>query len=86
MARPRGFLLSAPAFRALLAAKGLTQRDIAGRSELSVQTISALYRHSTRASAPTAHAVARAIGVEPEALFPEMSGQFVPAPDEAVAS
>lgn len=86
MARPRGFLLSAPAFRALTTAKGITQRDVAARSELSTQTISALYRQTTRASAPTAHAVARAIAVEAEALFPEMSGQFVVAEDlEAVS-
>jgi transcriptional regulator with XRE-family HTH domain len=76
MARPKGYLLSAPAFRALLAANGITQRDVADRSGKSVTTISGLYRQDHRASAPTACSVAAAVGCEPSAIFPEMSGVF----------
>ena len=76
MARPKGFLLHPPAFRALLAAKGLAQRDIAERSGRSVTTISGLYKQNHRASAATAQSIATAIGCEAEAVFPEMSGQF----------
>lgn len=81
MARPKGSLLHTAAFRALLDAKGLTQKVIADRSGLSVQTISALCTQSTRASAPTAQAVASAVGCEAEALFPELSGQFAVSAD-----
>lgn len=76
MARPKGFLLHPPAFRALLAAKGITQKDVSDRSGMSVTTVSGLYRQDQRASAPTAQAIAGAIGCEAEAIFPQMSGQF----------
>jgi len=77
MARPKGFLLSPSAFRAILDAKGLTQKDIADRTGKTAQTISGLYRQDHRASAPMAQAIATAVGCEAEALFPELTGRFV---------
>lgn len=74
MPRPKGVLLDADTFQALLDARGMSQREVAERSGMSAQTISALYRRTTRASLATAEQVAAALGCAPAALFPELGG------------
>lgn len=62
--------------RALLNLQGLTMTQVAERSGRSLTTISGLMQADHRASAATALAVAEAVGVPAEALFPEIGGKF----------
>lgn len=76
MARPRGFRLNAAAMRAAMTLQGLNMTQVAERSGRGLTTISGLMQGDHRASAKTANAVSSAVGVEPEALFPEFGGRF----------
>jgi transcriptional regulator with XRE-family HTH domain len=85
MARPRGFRINSAAMRAVMTLQGLNMTQVAERSGKGLTTISGLMQADHRASAATARAVAEAVGVPIEAIFPEAGGKFAEV-DEVAGS
>lgn len=70
MPRPAGFALSRTAWDDILRLSGLTLTRVAELADVPRPTLSALLGGHNRASLPTAHKIASALGCHPETLFP----------------
>lgn len=82
MARPKGHLLSRPAWDDIVRITGTSLTEVASRSEVPRPTLSAIYGGHNGASVPMAHKIASALDVHPATLFPSLRATN----DEAVAS
>lgn len=72
MARPKGHRLSPKAWDDVLRFKGDTLTAVADRADIPRATVSGLVGGFHRASVPTAHKLANALGCDPETLFPTL--------------
>lgn len=73
MARPAGHLLHRPAWEDVLRLRGLSLTEVSDLAEIPRSTISSLLGGHHRASVPQAHKIARALGCNPETLFPTLT-------------
>lgn len=76
MARPKGYRLSASAWRDITKARGLSITEIAEVTDIQRATISGMVGGHARASLPMAQKLADALGCEIGTLFPLLSPQF----------
>jgi transcriptional regulator with XRE-family HTH domain len=81
VARPAGHPLNRHAWDDLLRLTGLSLTQVAELAELPRPTVSSLLGGHHKASTPTAHRIAAAIGCHPATLFPTLG----PTSIEAVA-
>lgn len=72
MARPSGHELSPTAWDDTLRLSGLSLTVAAERAEIPRATVSGLYHGHHKASVPTCHKLAAAVGVHPHTLFPTL--------------
>lgn len=75
MARPQGHTLSPEAFDDVLRLTGNTVTLVATRSGVPRATISSLLGGHHKASVPTTHKLAAALGVRPATLFPTLRAE-----------
>jgi transcriptional regulator with XRE-family HTH domain len=78
LGRPAGRLLFAEGFEALRAVKGLAKKDIAEEAGISPQFLADLLAYRAGASPEAQQAIADAMGLAIEALFPEATGWVGP--------
>jgi transcriptional regulator with XRE-family HTH domain len=76
MARPAGHPLNRSAWEDVLSLKGLTLTQVADLAEIPRATLSGLLGGHHKASVPTCHRIAAAIGVQPGTLFPTLSASI----------
>lgn len=81
MARPRGHLLSRPAWDDTIKHAGLTLADIEERTGIKRASISGLLGGHSRASTPNATKLAHTLGVHVETLFPTLLPRIVETDD-----
>lgn len=72
MPRPAGHLLNRDAWDDVLVLAGLTLSQVAELAEVPRPTLSSLLGGHHRASVPTAHRIATAVGVRVGTLFPTL--------------
>lgn len=76
MGRPKGYRLSACAWRDLSKSKGLSITEVSEITDIQRATISGMVGGHARASLPMAQRLADALGCEVGTLFPLLSPQF----------
>lgn len=85
--RRSGRVLFAEGFEAVRSAKGFSRKYVADVAEVSPQFLADLLACRAGAGADAQKRIANALGVPPEALFPEMTGWVGPLLDrDAVRS
>lgn len=72
MPRPAGVELSRTAWDDVLALSGLSLTRVAELAEVPRPTLSAMLGGHNKASVPMAHRIAKAAGVHPGTLFPDL--------------